>query len=102
MQNMRKILNKFNSFLLIFALISCGTNDEYYVLSVYPDKNNLFFVDMTVEGIDDLEQCRLKAKEYIEAMGYENADYECGTKCVKNPDPGDGLGDSFICEETKR
>ena len=57
---------------------------------------------MTVEGIDDLEQCRLKAKEYIEAMGYENADYECGTKCVKNPDPGDGLGDSFICEETKR
>ena len=57
---------------------------------------------MTVEGIDDLEQCRLKAKEYIEAMGYENADYECGTKCVTNPDPGDGLGDSFICEETKR
>ena len=99
---MRKILNKLNSFLLVFALISCGTNDEYYVLSVYPYKNNLFFVDMTVEGIDDLEQCRLKAKEYIEAMGYENADYECGTKCVTNPDPGDGLGDSFICEETKR
>ena len=88
---------------VLFVLASCSDMDteENYVLSVYPDKNNLF-VDMTVEGIDDLEQCRLKAKEYIEAMGYENADYECGTKCVKNPDPGDGLGDSFICEETKR
>ena len=88
---------------VLFVLASCSDSDteENYVLSVYPDKNNLF-VDMTVEGIDDLEQCRLKAKEYIEAMGYENADYECGTKCVINPDPGDGLGDSFICEETKR
>ena len=88
---------------VLFVLASCSDSDteENYVLSVYPDKNNLF-VDMTVEGIDDLEQCRLKAKEYIEAMGYENADYECGTICVINPDPGDGLGDSFICEETKR
>tara|TARA_B100000214_G_scaffold339405_1_gene285186 strand:- start:6 stop:296 length:291 start_codon:yes stop_codon:yes gene_type:complete len=88
---------------VLFVLASCSDSDmeENNVLSVYPDKNNLF-VDMTVEGIDDLEQCRLKAKEYIEAMGYENADYECGIKCVKIPDPGDGLGDSFICEETKR
>ena len=108
---MRKILNKFNYFLLLFALISCGANDEYandeyandeyYVLFVYPDKNYLF-VDMTLDGIADLEQCRLEAKKYIDAMVYENADYECRTKCVSNPDPGVGLGDSYICEETKR
>ena len=48
---------------VLFVLASCSDSDmeENNVLSVYPDKNNLF-VDMTVEGIDDLEQCRLKAK----------------------------------------
>ena len=88
---------------VLFVLAGCSYSDmeENYVLSVYPDKNNLF-VDMTVKGIGDIEQCRLKAKEIIEAAGYQNADYECGIKCVTHPDPGDGLGDTHICEETKR
>ena len=86
------------SFIFILTLVSCGANEDSYVLSVYPNKNNLLN-DITLEGFTSLEQCRVAANKMISFYKYENADYECGKNCRKVIDP---QGDYFICQESFR
>ena len=86
---------KIFSSIFIFALVSCETNEDSYVLTVYPDKNTLLN-DISLEGFKSLEQCRVAANKMISNYKYENADYEFGKNCRKIYDP---LGDYFSCEE---
>ena len=86
------------SSIFILTLISCGANEDSYVLSVYPDKNNLLN-DISLEGFTSLEQCRVAANKMISFYKYENADYKCGKNCRKVIDP---QGDYFICQESSR
>ena len=83
-------------FVLIFTLVSCGANKEYYYLSIYPD--NLSSNEILKEGFASLEECQIAANNLISQNKFENGRYECSKNCEKIYQP---LSEDFdiICKD---
>ena len=81
----------------LIALNSAACSADVWTGSVYRDRLNLS-ADTPIGEYPSLPECRGAALAFIEARGWDNADYECGLNCR----PFEEGIETLVCEVTQR